>query len=303
MNKIMIDEQLEGIRIDQYMALLLGDYSRSVIQAWIEDGKILVNDKTTKRNYRLKESDVVSYEITEKDTTIQPIKMDLDIVYEDEHLMVVNKPKGLIVHPSPSTLNQATLVHGLLAHTNHLSDLNGELRPGIVHRLDKDTSGLLIVAKTNEAHELLVEALKNREISREYYALVHHAFPHQSATVDAPIGRDTRNRQRMTVTDKNSKEAVTHLFLVEKFKDHSLLRCKLETGRTHQIRVHCSYIQHPIVGDATYSYKNTLDTQGQCLHAFRLKFTHPITHEALEFESQMPQIMQDTIDEVRRLDS
>lgn len=300
MSKQIIEELNVGERLDQFISGLLPEYSRNVIQTWIEDEKITVNGKKVKNNYRLKLNDEVSYEITETETTIQPIAMDLNIVYEDDSLMVIDKPKGLIVHPSPSTLNQATLVHGLLAHTNQLSDINGALRPGIIHRIDKDTSGLMIVAKTNEAHEILVQDLKDRKISREYYALVHHPFKHQSALVDGPIGRDTRNRQRMTVTENNSKEARTHLYLIENFNEYALLRCKLETGRTHQIRVHCSYIQHPIVGDQTYSYKNTLDTQGQCLHAFKLKFNHPITNEPLEFESPMPQIMKETIEEIRR---
>lgn len=300
MNKEIIDELNVGLRLDQFIASLLPEFSRNVIQTWIEDGKITVNSKQMKNNYRLKMDDVVEYEITEQETHIQPVPMDLDIVYEDEAIIVINKPKGLIVHPSPSTLNQVTLVHGLLAHTKSLSDINGDLRPGIIHRIDKDTSGLLLVAKTNEAHETLVQDLKDRKISREYYALVHHPFEHQSALVDAPIGRDVRNRQRMTVTEVNSKEARTHLYLIENFKEYALLRCKLETGRTHQIRVHCSYIQHPIVGDQTYSYKNTLETQGQCLHAFKIKFNHPITHELMEFEVDMPQIMKDTIAEIRR---
>lgn len=300
MSKQIIEELNVGDRLDQYIATLLPEYSRNVIQTWIEDEKITVNGRKVKNNYRLKLNDEVSYEITEQETELQPIKMDLNIVYEDDAIIVIDKPKGLIVHPSPSTLSQATLVHGLLAHTKSLSDINGALRPGIIHRIDKDTSGLMIVAKTNEAHEILVQDLKDRLISREYYALVHHPFKHQSALVDGPIGRDPRNRQRMTVTEHNSKEARTHLYLIENFKEYALLRCKLETGRTHQIRVHCSYIQHPIVGDQTYSYKNTLDTQGQCLHAFKLKFNHPITHEALEFESPMPPIMKETIEEIRR---
>lgn len=299
MHKITIEEAYEGVRLDQFMVEYLKDYSRSVVQTWIENDKVLVNDNKTKQNYRLKEDDVISYEILEEDITLTPMKMDLDIVFEDDHLMVVNKPKGLIVHPSPSTLNQATLVHGLLAYTDSLSDLNGELRPGIVHRIDKDTSGLLIVAKTNEAHALLVEDMKQRKIKREYYALVHHVFNHQRATVDAPIGRDPKNRQRMSVTDQNSKEAITHLYLLEKYNDASLLRCELDTGRTHQIRVHCSYINHPVVGDKTYSYKNTPDTQGQCLHAFKLSFTHPITHESHEFTCEMPQVMLDQINEFK----
>lgn len=299
MIKITVEDHFSGERIDAYMALVLPDYSRGVIQGWIENHKVLVNNKPVKNNYRLKPEDEISYEITEADTTISPVEMNLDIVYEDNDIMVVNKPKGMIVHPSPSTLNQETLVHGLLAHTTQLSDCNGDLRPGIVHRLDKDTSGLLIVAKTNEAHEILVQELKDREIDREYMALVHHPFNHQSALVDAPIGRDPRNRQRMTVTDRNSKVARTHVTLVENFKEYALLKCKLDTGRTHQIRVHLSYIDHPLVGDQTYSYKNSPKTEGQCLHAFRIAFNHPITKERMEFTAPMPQVMLDMIEVAR----
>lgn len=302
MKKIIIDEEFEGMRLDAFMAVALPDYSRGVVQSWVEEGKIQVNERTVKNNYRVKEDDVVTYTITEADTSITPIEMNLDIVYEDDHIMVVNKPKGLIVHPSPSTLNQPTLVHGLLHHTTQLSDANGDLRPGIVHRIDKDTSGLLVVAKTNEAHLILVEDLKQRKINREYLALVHHVFTHQSALVDAPIGRDPRNRQRMAVVERNSKPAKTHLYLEERFNDYSLLRCKLDTGRTHQIRVHCLYIKHPIVGDKTYGYKNTLDTNGQCLHAYKLSLTHPITKELLTFEATMPKEMSDVIEEIRRED-
>lgn len=299
MNKIIVDEEFEGMRLDAYMALALPEFSRGILQSWIEEGKILVNSKEVKNKYRIKEDDEIVYTITESDTQITPIDLNLDIVFEDEHIMVVNKPKGLIVHPSPSTLQQATLVNGLLFHTKNLSDANGDLRPGIVHRIDKDTSGLLIVAKTNEAHDILVEDLKDRKINREYLALVHHVFGHQSALVDAPIGRDPRNRQRMAVVERNSKPARTHLYLEERFEDHSLLRCKLDTGRTHQIRVHCLYIDHPIVGDQTYSYKNTPDTQGQCLHAYRLGFIHPITKESMSFEAPMPEVMASFIEGLR----
>lgn len=299
MIKITVEDAFIGERLDAYMALLLPEYSRGVIQTWIKSEKVLVNQKVVKNNYRLKEDDEIEYEITEADTSITPIEMDLDIVYEDDVMMVVNKPKGLIVHPSPTTLNQATLVHGLMAYTDQLSNINGDLRPGIVHRLDKDTSGLLMIAKTNEAHEILVEALKDREIDREYMALVHHPFNHQSALVDAPIGRDLKNRQRMAVTDVNSKVAKTHITLVENFKEYALLKCKLDTGRTHQIRVHCSYIDHPLVGDQTYSYKNTPKADGQCLHAFKLGFTHPITKERMEFTSEAPQVMLDMIEAAR----
>lgn len=302
MEEIIVNEEFAGIRVDQFLALALQDYSRSTIQSWIDQKKIIVNDEIVKRNYRVKTDDVIRYEILTEDIELVAVPMDLDIVYEDDAIIVVNKPKGLIVHPSASSLNQATLVHGLLAHTKQLSDINGEFRPGIVHRIDKDTSGLLVVAKTNEAHEILVQDLKDRKISREYLALVHHPFEHQSATVDAPIGRDPKNRQRMCVTDQNSKHAVTHLYLVENFREYGILRCKLDTGRTHQIRVHCQYINHPIVGDQTYSYKNTLDTNGQCLHAYKLSLEHPITREKLTFECELPQEMKDVIEEIRRLD-
>lgn len=302
MNKIIVENEFEGLRVDQFVALALQDYSRSIIQNWIKEEKVTVNGVPVKANLRLKEDDVVAYEITEADTSIQPIEMNLDIVYEDDAMIIVNKPKGLIVHPSPSTLDRPTLVHGLLAHTQTLSDLNGALRPGIVHRIDKDTTGLLVVAKTNTAHEILVEDLKQRRISREYMALVHHAFQHQSATVDAPIGRDLKNRQRMAITEVNSKEAITHFYLIERFNDFSLLRCKLDTGRTHQIRVHAQYIKHPIVGDQTYSYKNTMKTNGQCLHAFKLSLYHPITKEFMTFEAPLPEDMELAIEEVRRLD-
>lgn len=296
MIKITVEDHFVKERIDAYMALVLPEYSRGVIQKWIEDEKVLVNGNKVKNNYRLKEDDEIAYEITEADTSIKPVEMDLDVVYEDEDIMVVNKPKGMIVHPSPSTLNQVTLAHGLLAYTKDLSDLNGDLRPGIVHRLDKDTSGLLMIAKTNKAHEILVEDLKDRKIDREYMALVHHPFTHQSALIDAPIGRDPKNRQRMAVTDRNSKVARTHVELVENYKEYALFKCKLDTGRTHQIRVHCSYIDHPIVGDQTYSYKNTPQTEGQCLHAYRIAFDHPITKERMSFTSEMPEVMKAMIE-------
>lgn len=301
-DKYIVNEFEADTRLDQLLSQILDDYSRSTIQTWIKEGKVLINGNTSKSNYRLKNEDEITYEIQEEDVSLVAMDIPLDIVYEDDDIMVINKPKGLIVHPTASTLNQPTLVHALLAHTDKLSDLNGELRPGIVHRLDKDTSGLLLVAKTNEAHAKLVEDLKERNISREYMALVHHPFAHEHALVDAPIGRDTRNRQRMCVTDVNSKDAKTHFYLVENFKDYSLLRCKLETGRTHQIRVHAHYIEHPIVGDKTYGYRKTLDLDGQALHAFRIGFKHPIRGEEMVFESDMPQNMQEAIEEIRRND-
>lgn len=300
MRKIIVDVEFEDTRIDQFMTEILDEYSRTQVQKFIESEDVLLNGEKVKSNYRLKEDDVITYKIEAKSTELQPIKMDLDIVYEDDSLMIVNKPAGLIVHPAPSSLDQVTLVNGLLAYTDKLSDLNGEFRPGIVHRLDKDTSGLLIVAKTNAAHEKLVDMLKKREINREYTALVHHVFNHKQALIDAPIGRDQRNRIKMTVTHINSKDAKTHITLQDTFSDYSILNAKLESGRTHQIRVHCKYIKHPIVGDKLYSYKNTVEMEGHALHAYKLGFTHPITNEEMEFEIDLPERMKLVIEELRR---
>lgn len=300
MHKLRIEEEYEDMRLDQFMTEVLTDYSRTQVQSFIEEKNILVNSLKVKSNYRLKEDDLITYEIEAKNTEVLPIEMDLDIIYEDEHLMVVNKPSGLIVHPAPSSLDQETLVNGLLAYTEKLSDLNGEFRPGIVHRLDKDTSGLIIVAKTNAAHESLVEMLKNRDIGREYTALVHHVFDHKKALIDAPIGRDQRNRIKMTVTHINSKDAKTYISLVDSFSDYSILNAKLDSGRTHQIRVHCQYIKHPVVGDKLYSYKNTIEMEGHALHAYKLEFTHPITGEAMKFEIDLPERMTLVIEELRR---
>lgn len=302
MDKWIVDALAEGSRLDLFLVEAYEDtVSRADIQRMIKSQHVLLNDKPTKANIRLKTDDVLQVELLEKVFEIQPIEMNLDVVYEDEHLMVVNKPRDCVVHPSPSTLDRPTLVHGLLAYTDQLSDLNGELRPGIVHRLDKDTSGLLLVAKTNEAHAILVDMLKARDVDREYLALVHHAFDHQQAIVDAPIGRDPKNRQRMAVTEENSKDARTHIFLVENYQDAALLRCVLESGRTHQIRVHLSYIKHPLIGDKTYSYKNTPDHDGQLLHAYKLGFKHPITGEAMSFEVPMPEVMQTAIAELKHV--
>lgn len=283
-----VDERFDGERLDVFVSQMLPDYSRSTVQSWIKKGSVTVSDAIAKSNYRVKEGDAVSVVIESVDMTIHPIAMPLDIVYEDDAMIIINKPRDLVVHPSPTTLDRPTLVHGLLAHTKTLSDINGDLRPGIVHRIDKDTSGLLVVAKTNEAHEALVAALKLHEIKREYVALTHHIFEHQSVLVDAPIGRDPRHRQRMAVTDINSKPAKTKMTLIETFGDYSYIRCELETGRTHQIRVHCKYIGHPLVGDVTYSYKNTPSIGGQWLHAYGLTLNHPITHELMHFEAPVP---------------
>lgn len=301
MDKIKVLKEDVNQRLDHFLSNILFDFSRSQIQNFIKKEYILVNEEASKNNYRLREDDIITVDIIEEELVLEPLDLELDVVYEDDDLMIVNKPKGLIVHPSESSLNQKTLVHALLHYTDDLSDLGGEHRPGIVHRLDKDTSGLMIVAKNNKTHELLGEMLRKREVTREYLALCHHAFKHEEAIIDAPIGRDPNNRQKMKVTHINAKEAKTRIKRLELIGDYTLMKCTLDTGRTHQIRVHLEYIKHPIVGDKTYSYKNTLETEGQCLHAYHLAFKHPITNEELSFTHDVPAIFLDTLKELRRI--
>ena len=290
-----------GMRLDKYMTDMLTDISRSQIQKMIEQEVILVNGEAKKSNYRIEEGDIISFELIEKDTEIIPQEMALDILFEDEDLLIVNKPIGLIVHPAESNEGQVTLVHGLLAHTQgDLSDLNGELRPGIVHRLDKDTSGLLVVAKNNTTHEALTQAFLDKTIEREYYVIVDGNFKHKHAHVDAPIGRDPMNRQRMKVTHINGKDARTDFYQVESHPKMSLLRAKLDTGRTHQIRLHALFMNHPVIGDELYgTYKKAI--KGHALHAYRVKFTHPRTKETMEFKTDIPERFNELMDEMRRL--
>jgi len=232
--------------------------------------------------------------------TIEPESMPLEIVYEDSDVVVVNKPRGLVVHPAPGHYS-GTLVNGLLAHCKDLSGINGVLRPGIVHRIDKDTSGLLMVAKNDKAHMGLAEQLKEHSVDRKYVAIVHGVIPHEMGTIDAPIGRDPKNRQQMAVVFENSKPAITHFVVLERFKEHTLVELKLETGRTHQIRVHMKYIGYPLAGDPKYGPKDTLDLDGQALHAKTLGFTHPRTGERLEFEAPLPKELIDTMQFLRQL--
>lgn len=290
-----------GIRLDKYMTEILTDISRSQIQKMIDEGEILVNGNVKKSNYKVESGDIVTYQIIEKDTEIIPQEMNLDILYEDDDLLVVNKPIGLIVHPAESNEGQVTLVHGLLAHTQgQLSDINGEMRPGIVHRLDKDTSGLLVVAKNNQAHQALSQAFIDKTIEREYYVIVDGNFKHKHAHVDAPIGRDPMNRQRMKVTHINGKEARTDFYQVESHPKMSLLRAKLDTGRTHQIRLHALFMNHPVIGDELYgTYKKAI--KGHALHAYRVKFVHPTTHEVMEFKTEIPERFNELMEEMRRL--
>ncbi|MGL4818652.1 MAG: RluA family pseudouridine synthase, partial [Bacilli bacterium] len=249
---------------------------------------ITVNGLQTKANYKVKSDDVLELVIPEAvETDLKPEAIPVEIVYEDEDLVVVNKARGMVVHPGSGNWS-GTLVNALLHHCDHLSGINGEVRPGIVHRIDKDTSGLLVVAKNDAAHVHLSEQLKDKTVDRKYVAIVHGVIGHALGTVDAPIGRDANQRQKFTVTREHSKDAVTHFKVLERYANHTLVECELETGRTHQIRVHMKYIGHPLAGDPKYGPKRTLPIAGQALHAATLGFTHPRTGERLTFTAPLP---------------
>ena len=234
----------------------------------------------------------------DRELEVEPENIPLDIRYEDEDVIVINKPKGMVVHPANGNQN-GTLVNALLYHCKDLSGINGVLRPGIVHRIDKDTTGLLIVAKNDMAHASLSKHLQTKSVNRLYYALVHGVIPHDFGTIDAPIGRDVNDRQKMAVTASNSKDARTHFKVIERFKEYTLVECRLETGRTHQIRVHMQYIGHPVVGDEKYSYRKTMKTGGQLLHAHQLTFVHPRTNETITVEAPLPTQFEEILEELR----
>ena len=285
---MIIDEVTIGQRIDKFLVENT-DYTRSKIQKMIDNDCILVNGKSIKSSYTLKENEKIEVKDYEENTDILPENIPLDIYYEDEDLIVVNKPSGMVVHPAPGNYT-GTLVNALMYHTNNLSTVNTSVRPGIVHRIDADTSGLLLVAKNDKAHNILAEAIQKKEVVREYIALVEGVIKEDSATIDAPIGRDIHNRKKMCVTGDNSKEAITHIRVLERYSDATLIRCKLETGRTHQIRVHLSYIGHPVVNDPVYGRRKLINPKfGQMLHAEKLGFVHPTTKEYMEFTSPVPE--------------
>lgn len=294
--QIVVEE--ENIRIDKYLASNT-DFSRSLIGKMLEDKAILLNGKSVKASHKVSLNDVIDIDDNYvKDDYIEPNKMDLNIVYEDNDIIVINKPSGVVVHPGNGNKNN-TLVNGLKYYTTNLSDTNGEERPGIVHRIDKDTSGLLLVAKTNIAHEVLADKFKNKEVKREYLALIKGVFPHNSATIDAPIGRDKIDRKKMTVTSENSKKAITHLKVIKRYKKYTLVSLILDTGRTHQIRVHMKYIGYPIYNDPVYT--NDVTTPfGQFLHSYKMDFNHPITKEKMHFECPLPSEFQEFIDSLEQ---
>lgn len=287
---------VNDVRVDKYLADNT-DYSRNLILNLIKNGDILVNGSKIKPSYKVKCGDEITINNVKTDTKdITPWDYPLDIVYEDDDIIIVNKPSGMVVHPGNGNKDH-TLVNALKSYTDKLSDINGE-RLGIVHRIDKDTSGLIIVAKTNKAHEILGQYFKEHSIKREYIALLCGIFPHDTATIDAPIGRDEKNRLRMTVTPNNSKRAVTHLEVLKRYKaGFTLVKARLETGRTHQIRVHTKYIGYPVYNDPVYANKSIGDF-GQFLHSYSMEFIHPITKEKMYFKKDVPKYFQDFLDKL-----
>ena len=288
---LTVKRELVGLRLDKGVSLAVEHLSRSMVQNLCQEGKILHNGKPADKNTRLALGDQIHLQIPDP-VAIEalPEAIPLDIVYEDAWLLVVNKPKGMVVHPAPGNPDH-TLVNALLAHCQgSLSGIGGAIRPGIVHRIDKDTSGLLIVAKNDQAHQELSRQIREHTFAREYAAVVHGHLKEKTFTVDAPIGRSPVNRKKMCVTQQHSKPAVTHVEVLEEYPGFSYIACRLETGRTHQIRVHMSYIGHPVVGDPVYGpAKAAFSCGGQCLHARTIGFVHPATGEKLFFSSELPE--------------
>ena len=294
---------IPGERLDAFLARCVPELTRSAAQRLIEEGCVKRNGKPGKKNDKLNMGDIIAYETPEpKEVDIVPTEMPLDIVYEDEDVLVINKPKGLVVHPAAGHQND-TLVNGLLyAMGDDLSGINGELRPGIVHRIDKDTSGLLAVAKNDYAHNMLASQLKDHTMARSYEAIVCGTFREDSGTVNAPIGRHPSDRKKMCVIERNSKPAVTHWEVVERFRGYTHIRCRLETGRTHQIRVHMAHIGHPLLGDTVYGHKKAeLGQDSQCLHAFSLCFRHPRDGRPVMVFAPLPKYFEEVLEKLRKM--
>ena len=296
MEKFLVNKGDENQRLDNYLALNT-EISRSKIQSLIKEEKILVNNHLEKNSYLVRENDEITLEYVETENHLKPEKMDLNIVYEDNDIIVTNKPNGLVVHPAPGNYEH-TLANGLAYYSNSLSDINGEFRPGIVHRIDAYTTGLLVVAKNNKAHEVLALELAKKEVKRTYLALVWGVITEDSGTIDAPIGRDPSDRKKMAINPKG-KEAVTHFKVLERLKKATLLEVYLDTGRTHQIRVHMDYIKHPIVNDPVYGKRELIDETGQCLHAMKLELIHPTTKEKMEFTCDAPECFKNILEKLK----
>ncbi|WP_414052770.1 RluA family pseudouridine synthase [Macrococcus animalis] len=295
----LIEEEEVGTRIDRYLTDMNEVWSRNQIQDWIKLNLVIVNGKPVKANYKIRlDDEIVVTEKPVEEIDLQAEDLGLEIYYEDKDVAIVYKPKGMVVHPAPGHPN-GTLVNGLMYAIKDLSGINGEIRPGIVHRIDKDTSGLLMIAKNDIAHRGLVEQLVDKSVTRKYTALVHGIIPHEFGTIDAPIGRNVRDRQEMAIVD-NGKQAVTHFNVIETFDKYTLVECVLETGRTHQIRVHMKHIGFPLVGDPKYGPKKTMDIGGQALHAGVLGFEHPVTGEYIERTAPIPEYFEEILTKLRK---
>ena len=296
----IVEEDQAGQRIDTAVSLVNDDLTRSAVQKLLQLGLVTVDGKPIAKNFKVKSGNVVKVTIPEPTLlNVEPQDIPLDIVFEDDDLLVVNKQKGMVVHPAPGNPD-GTLVNALMFHCDgSLSGINGIIRPGIVHRIDKDTSGLLIVAKNDNAHLKLAEQIKEHSFTREYRAVVHGNIKENSGTITAPIGRSEKDRKKMSVTEKNSRNAVTHFEVLERFGDYTFIKCRLETGRTHQIRVHMAYKGHPVAGDMVYGPKNTPNLSGQCLHAGLIGFVHPRSGEYVEFEAPLPEYFENFLKKLR----
>lgn len=296
-------EEDQDIRIDRYLAECCEQLSRSYLQKLLKSGEVLVNDRPVKASYKVNEGDRISCcvpKAVEPEILAEPMK--LDILYEDRDILLVNKPKGMVVHPAPGHINK-TLVNGLMAHCKgELSGINGVMRPGIVHRIDRDTTGVLVVCKNDLAHRAVAEQLKEHTITRRYYAVVHGRIAAEEGTVDAPIGRHPVERKKMSIASRNGKPAITHYRVLERFKQYTLVECRLETGRTHQIRVHMASIRHPLLGDTVYGPEKCpiKQLQGQTLHAGVLGLVHPGTGEYMEFTAPLPDYFEQLLGKLRK---
>ncbi len=300
MNKLIINKNIETLRLDKALALLNKDYSREYFSNLIKNKKVFVNGKNESPSYKVKENDVIEFEFEEKPSNLnlKPYEFELDIIYEDDDILVINKPRGLVVHPGSGHIDD-TLVNALIYNKIELSKINGVNRVGIVHRIDKDTSGLLLICKNDYSHNLIAEQLKDHSMHREYYCLVDGVIEEENGKIIGPIGRDKQNRLKMSIDKINGKEAITHFKVMKRFKNYTFIDCTLETGRTHQIRVHLSSINHPLVGDKLYGGSCSIYNEGQLLHAYRLTFTHPRSKKVMTLEAPLPDYFKNILDTLK----
>ncbi len=300
MKTLIVNKNIETLRLDKALALLDKDYSREYFSNLIKNKKVFVNSKNVAPSYKVKENDEITYEYEEKPTNmdLKPYEYELDIIYEDDDVLVINKSKGLVVHPGSGHFED-TLVNALIYNKVQLSKVNGLNRVGIVHRIDKDTSGLLLICKNDFAHNDIANQLKDHSMHREYIALVDGIIEEESGKIIGPIGRDKNNRLKMAIDKVNGKDAVTHFKVLQRYKNNTLIDCTLETGRTHQIRVHMSSINHPLTGDKLYGGECSLYNEGQLLHAYRLTFTHPRTKELISLEAPMPKYFEEVLKKLK----